>query len=114
MIPKAQPKIETSIAHLLEDAPILKKKGLTDKDRETLFLVEQCSVEDVKSGKYVCFLISAEWCPPCHCFVQMLKEFYSDANIDEKQCEIVYLPLDRTEEEFRDHYAIMPWYSLPF
>jgi thiol-disulfide isomerase/thioredoxin len=114
MIPRAEPRIETDIRDILEDGPILRKKGQTDKDRETLFLVEQCSIDEVKTGKYVCLLLSAEWCAPCHYFVQMLKEFYSDANIDEKQCEIIYLPLDKTEEEFREHYATMPWFSMNF
>lgn len=35
-------------------------------------------------------------------------------NIDKKVLEIVYIPLDRSEEEFKEHYAQMPWLALPF
>lgn len=59
-------------------------------------------------------LFSADWCPPCQTFLQILKDFYSDVNIDEKQCEILYVSLDKTEEEFKSHYTQMPWLSLHF
>ena len=112
MIPKAEPRIETDLFHLLEQGSLLKKKGLTDKDKETLFLTERAEVDDLKQVKYVCLLFSAQWCAPCHSFIQLLKEFYAEANLDERQCEIVYLPMDRSQQEFEDHYATMPWLSF--
>ena len=96
MIPKADPVIETDISMLLEKGSILKKKGLSDKDRETLFLVEQCPIEELYSGKYVCLLFSAQWCAPCQSFCALLKDFYADANIDGKQLDIIYCSVDRS------------------
>ena len=60
----------------------LKKKGLTDKDRESLFITEDCGIEEIKAPKFLGILFSANWCPPCKCFLSMLKDFYSDVNID--------------------------------
>ena len=28
--------------------------------------------------------------------------------------EILYVPLDKYEEDFKEHYAQMPWLSLPY
>lgn len=44
----------------------------------------------------------------------MLKEFYSEVNIDSKQCEILFVSLDRNEDDYKHHYAHMPWLSIPF
>ena len=91
----------------------LKKKGLTEKDRETLYSVEDCYVEEFKhSHKYLALLFCAGWCPPCRTFLGLLKEFYSEVNIDSKQCEVLYVPLDRTEAEFQESYAAMPWLAI--
>ena len=44
-----------------------KKAGLNDRDRESLYLVEECATgEEFKStNKYVAIFFSAGWCPPC-------------------------------------------------
>ena len=52
----------------------LKKKGHSEKDRETQFLVEDCGVEEFKqTHRYVALLFSAGWCPPCKTFLSILK-----------------------------------------
>jgi thiol-disulfide isomerase/thioredoxin len=62
-----------------------KKKGHSDKDKETLFQVENCGVEEFKhTHKYLALLFSAGWCPPCKTFLSILKEFYSEVNIESK------------------------------
>jgi thiol-disulfide isomerase/thioredoxin len=91
----------------------LKKKGLTEKDKETTFNTEECGVEEFKNThKYLALLFCAGWCPPCKTFLGLLKEFYSEVNIDSKQCEVLYVPLDRSEEEFRESYTTMPWLTI--
>ena len=92
----------------------MKKKGHSEKDRETMFHVEDCTVEEFKSThKYLALLFCAGWCPPCKTFLGLLKEFYSEVNVDSKQCEVLYVPFDKSEDEFRDSYAHMPWLSIP-
>jgi hypothetical protein len=41
--------METNIEDLIGRS-FYKKKGLTEKDKETLFLVEECTLEEVKSA----------------------------------------------------------------
>ncbi len=79
----------------------LKKRGHNDKDRETLFANEECYVDEVKNASFVGLLFSANWCAPCKCFLNILKDFYSEVNIDKKKCEILYVPTDKTEEDFK-------------
>ena len=84
---------ETYIEDLVGDS-FLKKKGLTDKDKESLFITEECGIDEIKSSRFLGLLFSANWCPPCKCFLTILKDFYSEVNIDSKNCEIIYMPMD--------------------
>ena len=56
--------MENNIEDLVGNS-FLKKKGLTDKDKETLFLTEDCGIEEVKNSQFLGLLFSAHWCPPC-------------------------------------------------
>lgn len=43
---------------------LYKKKGHSEKDRETQFYVEECSPDEFKNThKYLAILFSASWCP---------------------------------------------------
>jgi thiol-disulfide isomerase/thioredoxin len=91
----------------------LKKKSiLGEKERETLYIVEECNCEEFSSCKYVLLFFSAGWCPPCEQFLQVLKDFYSEVNIDEKTVEVVYISADKKEQDFKDTYAKMPWLTF--
>ena len=57
---------------------------------------------------------SAGWCPPCEQFLQVLKDFYSEVNIDKKMIEVFYVSKDKSEDEFKKNYAKMPWITVPF
>ena len=59
--------METDIADLI-GTTFLKKKGLTDKDKETQLYVEECGLEEVKNSQFLGLLFTANWCPPCKCF----------------------------------------------
>jgi len=52
--------------------------------------------------------------PPRRTFLGLLKEFYSEVNIDYKQCEVLYVPLDKTEAKFEESYGAMPWLAIPY
>ena len=85
-----------SLEAVLGSRLLKKKAGLSDRDREALYLVEECNIEEVKnSHKYIALFFSASWCPPCQTFLKILKEFYAEVNIESKQCEIVYVSLDK-------------------
>ena len=113
MISEQQPNNDPSLLFVrpesieqLVGSSFLRKKGHSEKDRETLFHVEECGVEDFKhTHRYLGLLFSASWCPPCKSFLSILKEFYSEVNVDSKQFEVLYVSLDRTEEEYKEHYA---------
>jgi nucleoredoxin len=47
----------------------------------------------------VALYFSANFCKPCHEFLPMLKDFYEEVNEDEKQVELVYVSLDKSQEE---------------
>ena len=91
-----------------------KKKGHNDKDKESLFNIDDCGIDEIKNASFLGLLFSANWCPPCKCFLSILKDFYSEVNIDKKKCEILYVPTDKNEDDFKEHYAHMPWLSLPY
>ena len=105
--------MENNIEALIGSA-FIKKKGHNDKDKETLFQIEDCTLEEIKDSSFIGLLFSAGYCPPCKTFLTILKEFYNEVNIDKKKCEILYVPFDKSETEFQESYSQMPWTSLPY
>jgi len=58
---------------------------------------------------------SAHWCPPCRGFTPELDKFYKQ--IKKKvgdMFEIVFVSSDRSEEEWKNYFAEMPWLAIPF
>lgn len=47
----------------------------------------------------VALYFSANFCKPCHEFLPMLKDFYDEVNEDEKKVEIIYVSLDKNQDE---------------
>ena len=88
----------------------LKKKSyLGEKEKEMVYAVQECSLEEISGTQYVLVFFSAGWCPPCQQFQQLLKDFYHEVNIDGKVVEIIYVSNDKSEAEFKESYAKMPW-----
>ena len=85
-----------------------------EKERETLYIVEDCGLEEFHGCKYVLLFFSAGWCPPCEQFLQVIKDFYSEVNIDQKLIEVLYISSDKAESEFKETYAKMPWLTVPY
>ena len=57
---------------------------------------------------------AAYWCPASRNFTRILNEFYSQRNLDDKEFEVIYVSLDRTEEQFELAYDEMQWLSFHF
>ena len=67
--------------------------------------------------KIVALYFGANWCPISRIFTTILAEFYNEIyleNIEKKQLEIIYVPLDKSQEDFDSHYTEMPWMAYNF
>ena len=105
--------LNTKISDLLGNR-FIKKRGETEREREETSLTEETSCDHFEGTKYVGLLFSAEWCPPCKLMMRPLKNFYTDANLEKRQFEIVFVSNDKKKEDWFDHYKSMPWLSLAF
>ena len=103
-----------SIEQLLGRKFLRKKSYLSEKDKENGFFVEDCGLEDIVNTEFTILYFSASWCTPCEQFTQVLKDFYSELNIDHKAIEVVYVSCDKDEEGFKDGYKKMPWLTFPW
>lgn len=79
-----------------------------------LYIVEECHLEQIQDCKFVLLFFSAGWCAPCDQFLQVLKDFYNEVNLNEKVVEILYVSCDHDEAQFKESYAKMPWISVPY
>ena len=105
--------LNTKIEDLLGNR-FIKKRGETEREREETSLTEEATCEHFEGTKYVGLFFSAEWCPPCQLMMRPLKNFYTDANLEKRQFEIVFVSKDTKKEEWFDHYKQMPWLSLAY
>ncbi|CAE7434420.1 NXN [Symbiodinium sp. CCMP2456] len=69
--------------------------------------------EALKNAKAVALYFSAHWCPPCRGFTPKLAEWYKK-DLQAKGLEVVFVSADRSEEEFKEYFAEMPWLALDF
>ncbi len=83
-------------------------KGLKAKD------MEDFDFEKLKDVKIVCLYFAASYCAPSKKFTELLREFYDEINRDIYSMEVVLVPFDHEEEEFKKYFARMPWTTLPF
>ena len=91
-----------------------KRSNLGEKERESVYAVEDCKIEEFSGAKFVLLFFSAGWCPPCEQFLQVLKDFYSEVNIDQKNVEVIFVSSDKSETSFKETYAKMPWLTYPY
>jgi len=63
----------------------------------------------MKKGYVICLYFSAHWCPPCKSFTPILANFYKEINRDKKRLEIIFMSMDKTEQEFKNYFSTMPW-----
>lgn len=67
-------------------------------------------LKETTTNKYFALYFSAKWCGPCRNFTPKLIEFYNNT----KNFEVIFVSLDKNENEFNDYFSKMPWKSLPF
>ncbi|XP_038886012.1 probable nucleoredoxin 3 isoform X2 [Benincasa hispida] len=66
------------------------------------------------AGKMICLLFSANWCRPCRTFTPQLVQLYNTLQKRGEKLEIIFISLDHDENEFEQHFKIMPWLAVPF
>ena len=44
----------------------------------------------------------------------LLRNFYTDINLDERIFEVILVSNDHNEQDFRKHFGGMPWSAIPF
>lgn len=66
------------------------------------------------NGKICGLYFSAHWCPPCRTFTPQLKTKYEELREAGKPLEIIFVSSDKTEEQYDEYKAEMPWIALPF
>jgi len=111
---KVEPKdpLNTKISDVLGNRFIM-KKGLTEREREDCTYSEETTADHFEGTKFVGLYFAAGWCPACKVMMRPLKNFYTDANLEERTIELVLVPSDRSQEEWQEHYLkTMPWLSL--
>lgn len=64
---------------------------------------------DIIKGKFIGLFFSGYWCPPCKRFTPRLLDTYNSINTPEPKWEILFISLDRNEEEYNECIAEMPW-----
>lgn len=71
--------------------------------------------EALKDVDYVLVYFSAQWCPPCHGFTPLLREFYDAHHVD-KKFTVVFVSLDNAEADMMEYFTQRhgDYYALPF
>lgn len=62
--------------------------------------------------KYTALYFSASWCNPCQIYTPRLISAYD--KLKSKDCEVVFVSWDKTEEEFNNYSSKMPWQSVAY
>ena len=87
------------------DQPLIVKNSPTQKTFGAI-------LEEYKP-KLLAIYYSMHDCARCQEFTPILDELYKEVNEDEKVLEVVLFSGDKSQEEFDEYYAKMPWLALP-
>ena len=73
-------------------------------------------INALHNTRLVGLYFSAHWCPPCRRFTPMLIEAYNHLKevFPTHGLEIVFISSDRSDQEFHQYYASMPWAAVPY
>jgi thiol-disulfide isomerase/thioredoxin len=91
------------------------RKCTNDKDKDAS-AHEPCDITELTESppKLFALYFAAYWCPASRNFTRILNEFYNQRNMDAKEFEVIFVSMDRSEEQFEQGYAEMPWMALNF
>lgn len=67
-------------------------------------------LKETTTNTYFALYFSAKWCGPCRSFTPKLIDFYNKS----ENFEVIFVSLDKNENEFSEYFSKMPWKSLPF
>ena len=62
----------------------LAKRGASEREREITSLTDEVTAEYFEGTRFIGLLFSAEWAAPCKTMLKLLRNFYSDINLDER------------------------------
>ena len=77
-------------------------------------MFEEVTADFLEGTKFVGLFFSAGWCAPCETMLQSLKNFYTDANLEKRQFEVILVSNDRKKDDYTEHYKKMTWLSIPY
>eukprot|EP00747_Dinoflagellata_sp_TGD_P168974 gnl/TRDRNA2_/TRDRNA2_196695_c0_seq1.p1 gnl/TRDRNA2_/TRDRNA2_196695_c0~~gnl/TRDRNA2_/TRDRNA2_196695_c0_seq1.p1 ORF type:complete len:190 (-),score=35.78 gnl/TRDRNA2_/TRDRNA2_196695_c0_seq1:139-708(-) len=79
-------------------------------------LSEEHSGTSILSNRIIALYFSASWCPPCKEFTPILREAYEAilGAHGPKSFEVIVVPLDAVEGDWRTHVDEMPWLTMPW
>ncbi|XP_006652793.3 probable nucleoredoxin 3 [Oryza brachyantha] len=67
------------------------------------------------NGKTIGLYFGAHWCPPCRTFTKQLREVYNELKtLRPGNFQVIFISMDRNEEEFQASLTEMPWFSIPY
>ena len=84
--------------------------GKTLKTKEN----EDYQMEKIEEIKLFGLYFGAGFCPPSLNFTKTLISFYKEMNINEKILEIIYIPYDKDENQYKSHTENMPFLRYQF
>lgn len=82
-------------------ASLLNSCSLTDREGKEL------DKSVLAKAERVALYFSADFCKPCHEFLPILKDFYDEVNDDGKRLEVIFVSLDKSEEEQEKYHKQM-------
>ena len=77
----------------------LAKRGASERERESTTLTDEVTADYFEGTRFIGLYFSAEWAAPCKTMLKLLRNFYSDINLDERLFEIILVPTDPKKEQ---------------
>ncbi|CAG9319902.1 unnamed protein product [Blepharisma stoltei] len=71
--------------------------------------------QDLSKDAVITLYFSAHWCPPCKSFTPKYSQVFNAVNNEEKRrLEVIFVSLDRDQEEMLEYLESCPFMALPF